>query len=173
MLGSRLYNFQHLFKQQQSTEQDTGSLYTVNESLQIFPLVLVCEFSNMTWGVLLCSLPATSQHPPLSCIGVTHQNVPLLGMDQPRDPAATPLLEYHSICPPCGSPFKQCKAIFFQHQHFSKADQAPGEYIIIASQAHLLEQHLGGGFHSFQSSHHEGNSCPAILLKNPAAITSC
>lgn len=63
---------------------------------------------------------------PQSRAGVTHQNVPLPGREQLRDPAAKPPLEYQSIC----------KAIFFhQHRGFSKAALTPGECIIAASGA--------------------------------------
>lgn len=99
--------------------------------------------------------------------------LPLLGREQPRGPAAIPLLEYQSICPPCGLPFKQRKAIFSQHQHFSKAEPTLGEYIIIASRAHLVKQHLGERFHRFSSPHREGNSCPATLIRNTSVIMSC
>lgn len=49
---------------------------------------------------------------PQSRAGVTHQNVPLPGREQLRDPAAKPPLEYQSIC----------KAIFFDQLFKGSAD---------------------------------------------------
>lgn len=89
---------------------------------------------------------------------MTHQKVPPPGREQLRDPAAEPLLEYQSICPPRGSPFKQCKAIFYQHHSFSKAAPMPGECIMAASWAHLPEQHLGGHSRFLSGSPQEGDS---------------
>lgn len=74
----------------------------------------------MTRGARRRSLPAISQHPPLRCVGVTRQNLAVLGTERRRGPAAIPLLEYQSICPPRGSPFKQSKAIFSPAPAFFK-----------------------------------------------------
>lgn len=100
---------------------------------------------------------------PLSRTGMTHQNVPLPGREQLRDPAAKPPLEYQSIC----------KAIFFyQHRDFSKAAPTPGECIIAASRAHLQKQHLGGHSRFFSGSPQEGKSCLATVTKKKICPSS-
>lgn len=101
---------------------------------------------------------------------MTHQKVPPPGREQLRDPAAEPLLEYQSIYPPPrGSPFKQCKAIFYQHPSFSKAALMPGECITAASWAHLPEQHLGGHSRFLSGSLQEGSPRLATATKNPSS----
>lgn len=121
--------------------------------------------SSMMWGVSLRSSPAASQHLPLSRRGVTHpepphphHHHPAKARTKPRDPAAkTPAGISQRLSLP---PAARLSNIFFQQQHFSKADPTPGEYIIIASPVHLLEQHLGRGFRSFWGSQKEGKLLP-------------
>lgn len=109
---------------------------------------------------------------PLSRAGVTHQNVPPPGGEQLRGPAAKPLLAYQSICTPtpppphshptCSSPFKQCKAIFWQHRCFFKGGAGAGGMHYRRIPSPMLEQHLGGHSRFLSGSALPGGETPAL-----------
>lgn len=141
---------------------------------QIFFLALVGKCSNVTWRACRCLLPAIFPASPAELRRRDSAKLPPARQRTAMRPHSyTPAGISEHLSPPCGLPFKQRKAIFFEHQHFSKADPTLGEYIIIRSRAHLVAQHLGGRFHWFSSPRRRENSHSKCNKKNRSIIMSC
>lgn len=130
-------------------------------------LLLKEKRSNMTGGVYLCS-PLSISH--WAAQAWLTRKSPRQAENSSETPQLNPCWNIRaSIPPPRGSPFKQCKAIFYQHPSFSKAALMPGECITAASWAHLPEQHLGGHSRFLSGSLQEGSPRLATVTKNPSS----